>query len=211
MDMILKTIVVGQLMENTYIIAAGDTKECVIIDPGDEGDRILYEANGLGLTVKLIINTHGHSDHTGAVESIRDATGATYGIHRGDVHMLRSSVLKIHSGNHSIVGPDRLVEDGDILHVGGIELNVITTPGHTQGSVCYYIKNKGALFTGDTLLNGSIGRSDMPGGNSKQLMYSIMNRLMLLPVDTQVYPGHGPGSTIGHEKLTNPFVLRWRE
>ena len=211
MDVILKTIVVGQLMENTYVIGAGHTKECVIIDPGDEGDRILDEVKGLGFTVKLIVNTHGHSDHTGAVEFIKDSTGATYGIHQGDVHMLRSSILKIHSGNHSVLDPDRLLEDGDILHVGGIDLNVITTPGHTVGSVCYYIKDMGMLFTGDTLFNGSIGRSDMPGGNGRQLMYSIMNRLMTLPGDTKVYPGHGPDSSIGHEKLTNPFVLRWRE
>ena len=125
--------------------------------------------------------------------------------------MLRSSILKIHSGNHSVLDPDRLLEDGDILHVGGIDLNVITTPGHTVGSVCYYIKDMGMLFTGDTLFNGSIGRSDMPGGNGRQLMYSIMNRLMTLPGDTKVYPGHGPDSSIGHEKLTNPIVLRWRE
>lgn len=211
MNMILKTVVVGRLMENTYIVASEDTKECVIIDPGDEGARILYEVNGLGLKVKLILNTHGHSDHTGAVEFIRDATGAKYGIHQGDVHMLRSSVLKIHSGSDPVLGPDRLVEDGDILDLGGIDLNVITTPGHTQGSVCYYIKTMGVVFTGDTLFNGSIGRSDMSGGNSRQLMHGIMNRLMSLPVDTKVYPGHGPDSTIGHEKLTNPFVLRWSE
>lgn len=206
--MILESLVVGAIMENTYIVGSEETMECAIIDPGGESARVLEAVEGLGLTVKFILNTHGHSDHIGAVAGIKEATGASYGIHEMDAPMLRrdnASMAMAVPDYRTPPEPDLYVAGGDILEIGDIALRVIETPGHTPGGVCYYCE--GAVFTGDTLFQGSIGRFDMPGGNGRQLVQGIMARLMALPADTRVYPGHGADSTIAREKLTNPFLM----
>ena len=206
--MIVRPIVVGPLAENAYIVGSDETKECAIIDPGAEAARILEEVENLGLTVMYILNTHGHGDHIGAVAAIKEKTGATYAIHENDLSLLRrdsSYAAQMVPDFAPPPEPDMYVHDGDEIEVGDMKLRVIETPGHTQGGVCYY--TEGAVFTGDTLFQGSIGRYDMPGGNGRQLIQGIMSRLMVLPAETKVYPGHGPDSTITREKMTNPFLM----
>ena len=205
--MIVRPLVVGSIMENTYIVESEETKECAIIDPGAEADRILEEVERLGLTVRVILNTHGHGDHIGAVAAIKEATGATYAIHEGDAELLRQDrqwMTQMMPDVKPPPEPDWYVKSDDVIEVGEVKLKVIETPGHTPGGVCYY--GDGVVFTGDTLFQGSIGRSDMPGGDGRLLVYGILTRLMVLPADTKVYPGHGPDSTIAREKLTNPFL-----
>lgn len=207
--MIVKPLVIGAIMENTYILVSEETSECVIIDPGGEAERILEEVVSMGLTVKTILNTHGHGDHNGAVAAVKEATGATYAIHEKDLDLLNSGVQWLAQMMPDVrppPEPDWYVKNDDIIQVGDVKLRVIETPGHTPGGVCYY--GDGVLFTGDTLFQGSIGRFDMPGGDGPLLLQGILRRLMILPVDTKVYPGHGPESTIAREKLTNPFLIR---
>ena len=206
--MIVRPLVIGTIMENTYILGSEDSGDCVIIDPGGEPDRVLEEVETLGLKVGMILNTHGHGDHVGGVAGIKNATNATYGIHKSDAEMLKSDnswIATIMPGFQDPPEPDINVMHEQILEVGDIRIRVIETPGHTQGGVCYY--TEGLLFTGDTLFQGSIGRSDLPGGNGRLLIQNILSRLMTLPADTIVYPGHGPESTVGREKLPNPFLL----
>jgi hydroxyacylglutathione hydrolase len=206
--MIVRPIVVAPLAENAYIVGSEETKECAIIDPGAEPGRILEEVDRLGLMVRFILNTHGHGDHVGGVAVVKEATGATYAIHENDLHLLTRSdphASRVVSDFRVPPEPDMYVHDEDVIEVGEVRLRVIETPGHTQGGVCYY--TDGVVFTGDTLFEGSIGRSDMPSGNGRQLILGIMGRLMVLPTETKVYPGHGPNSTIAREKMTNPFLI----
>ena len=206
--MIIRPLVVGDsIMENTYIVGSEETKECVIIDPGAEADRILEEVQNLGLTVKYILNTHGHGDHIGAVADVKEATGATYGIHEADVELLRRDrqwMTLMIPGSKEPPDPDIFVKDGDVFNLGDVELTAIETPGHTKGGVCYY--GGGAVFTGDTLFQGSVGRFDTQEGDGRQLILGIFTKIMTLPADTKVYPGHGPDTSIAREKLTNPFL-----
>ena len=206
--MIIRPLVVGDsIMENTYIVGSEETKECVIIDPGAEADRILEEVQNLGLTVKYILNTHGHGDHIGAVADVKEATGATYGIHEADVELLRRDrqwMTLMIPGSKEPPDPDIFVKDGDVFNLGDVELTAIETPGHTKGGVCYY--GGGAVFTGDTLFQGSVGRFDTQEGDGRQLILGIFTKIMTLPADTKVYPGHGPDTSVAREKLTNPFL-----
>ena len=204
---IVPLVVGGAMQENTYIVGSEETKECVVIDPGAEADRIMEEVESLGLTVKYILNTHGHGDHIGGVAGVKEATGATYGIHEADVELLTrdSQWMKLMvRDSQEAPEPDVFVKDGDVFTVGDVELTAIETPGHTQGGVCYY--TEGMVFTGDTLFQGSVGRFDTPEGDGKQLVLGIFTKIMTLPADTKVYPGHGPDTTIAREKLTNPFL-----
>ncbi len=206
--MILRVIVVGPLQENTYIVGSEDAGECIVIDPGAQADRILAELDTLGLTARYIVNTHGHFDHTGAIAAVKEATGASYGIHQNDEYLLEESEGP---GQAMIPDfrqpprPDFNLRHGDTLGIGDVKLQVIDTAGHTPGSLCFY--TPGFLFTGDTLFQGSIGRYDFPKSDGRLLIDNIRTRLVVLPDDTQVFPGHGPQSTIGDEKRWNPFLV----
>jgi glyoxylase-like metal-dependent hydrolase (beta-lactamase superfamily II) len=187
-------------------------KACALIDPAFETDRILAEADGLGYQVTHIINTHGHSDHTAGNEAIKAATGARLLIHKLDASrlgkMAHRTFSRILGGKGSPV-PDVLLNDNDLIKIGnGIHLRVIHTPGHTPGSMCLY--TDGHIFTGDTLFVGAVGRTDLPGGSSKQSLTSIKEKIYTLPGSTIVWPGHDygpyPSSTIKQEKHTNPFT-----
>ena len=205
--LIVPLVVGGAMQENTYIVGSEETKECVIIDPGAEADLILEEVQNLGLTVKYILNTHGHGDHIGAVADLKEATGASYGIHEADVELLsrdRQWMTLMIPGSKEPPDPDIFVKDGDVFNLGDVELTAIETPGHTKGGVCYY--GGGAVFTGDTLFQGSVGRFDTPEGDGRQLVLGIFTKIMTLPADTKVYPGHGPDTSVAREKLTNPFL-----
>ena len=207
--MILKRLEVGPFASNCYIVGSEDSKEGIIIDPGDEAGRILKEVKDSDLDIKSIVLTHGHSDHTAALKEVKEAIGAQIAIHTDDVGTLKQKLLGIFmgAGFKSPPPPDRLLSDGDVISVSGLELKVIHTPGHSRGSIC--LLGDGILFSGDTLFNGGIGRSDLPGsgGNHQQLIKSIHSRLLVLDDDVKVCPGHGPDTTIGAERRGNPFLV----
>jgi len=205
--MIIKKLAVGPLMANCFIVACEKTKEAVVIDPGDETDRILWSLAELELTVKYIINTHGHFDHVGGNKEMKEATGADILINSLDAPMLSqlsAAAASFGLSTDNSPPPDKALEDGDIISFGSITLKVIHTPGHSPGGIALYAD--GNLFVGDTLFAGSIGRSDLPGGDFHTLISSIKNKLFILDDAVRVFPGHGPETTIGKEKLTNPFV-----
>ena len=205
--MIVRVVIVGPLQENTYIVGCEETKECVVIDPGAEAKKITDDIESQQFIVKYIVNTHGHFDHTSAIMAVKNATGALYGIHPEDKYLLNSAD---NTGRAIIADfqdppdPDFYLNDGDVLNIGSVTLRILSTGGHTPGSVCFY--TNGFVFTGDTLFKGSIGRYDFPGGDGHLLIQNIKTKLLTLPEDTYVLPGHGPQSTIGEEKLLNPFL-----
>lgn len=205
--MIIRTLEVGPIMANCYILGCEETKEAVVIDPGDEADRILMTLAQDNLKVKYIINTHGHFDHVGANKELRDVTKAKLMIHAEDEHML--SELTQHAAAFGLVADDSppadiTIADNDEIKFGNITLKVIHTPGHSRGGICLLTDK--VLIAGDTLFAGSIGRTDLPGGDYDTLISSIKTRLLILDEDTIVYTGHGPETTIGREKQINPFL-----
>jgi hydroxyacylglutathione hydrolase len=207
--MILMRLVVGPLQVNCFIVADEKTKEAVVIDPGDDAADILRIIRDKGLTVKYIVNTHGHFDHIGANKAVKEATGAELLIHEGDAQILASAPRQsVAFGMASVISPpaDRYVKHGDVVTAGEVSLKVLHTPGHTPGGIS--LLEQGMVFTGDALFAGSIGRTDFPGGNLLTLLGSIKTKLMTLPDDTKVFSGHGPASTIGDERRENPFLNR---
>lgn len=205
--MIVKTLSVGPIMANCYIIGCEETKNAAVIDPGDEADRILLALSEEKLKVQYILNTHGHFDHVGANKRLKDVTGAKLAIHPDDIVMLESVNMAAASFGMSVENspaPDLTIKDGDTITIGNISLNVIHTPGHSPGGVSFH--TNGIVFVGDTLFAGSIGRTDFPGGDFNTLIASIKNKLFVLGDDVQALTGHGPATTIGQEKRTNPFL-----
>jgi hydroxyacylglutathione hydrolase len=205
--MIIKKLAVGPIMANCFTVGCDQTLEAAVIDPGDEAQRILRVLAEAKLTVKQIINTHGHFDHVGANRRMQAATGAPILIHALDAPMLsqlsRSAAAWGMSAEDS-PPPDRTIDEGDTIRLGTITFQVIHTPGHTPGGVS--LLADGRLFVGDTLFAGSVGRTDFPGGDFNTLKSSIQKKLFALPDDVQVFTGHGPETTIGEEKRQNPFV-----
>ena len=204
--MIIKQLGVGPLMANCIIIGCEDTKKAAVIDPGDEVDRILMTIAEHQLTVTYILNTHGHFDHVGGNQRLKKVTSAPICIHTEDNVMLKhvaSSAASFGMSVENSPDADQLLNDGDMVRIGNIELKVIHTPGHSPGGAAFYVPD--VVFVGDTLFAGSIGRTDFPGGSYDQLIASVRNKLFVLPDNTTVYTGHGPTTTIGEEKRTNPF------
>jgi hydroxyacylglutathione hydrolase len=191
--MIVKRFIVGWLSTNCYVVGCEETKEAVVIDPGLENQReaeeILDFIKEKDLQIKYIINTHGHPDHITGNTIMKKATGAPVLIHESDA---------------SLVHADRKLRDGDVLHVGCLRLVVLHTPGHTKGGISLLTNQ--AVFTGDTLFSGAVGRSDFPGGSHKELIQSIRTKLLSLPNSFKVYPGHESPTTIGKERRSNPFL-----
>ena len=208
--MLIKQMTVGSMAVCCYIIKCEETGQGAIIDPGGNDEDVLAMAENMGVTVKYIINTHGHPDHVCGNGRIKEATGAQIIMHEDDAAFFaKPDVADYFSmlGLPASPPPDIPVKDGEIIAVGNVELQVIHTPGHTPGGICLY--NPPDLFTGDTLFVGAVGRTDFPGGDMNQFMRSIRERLLVLPEETVVWPGHGYGgsrSTIGEEKRSNPFL-----
>jgi len=209
--MIVKMFTVGTVLTNCYIVGCPRTKKALIIDPGfereDEAKKILGEIKKLDLRVEYIVNTHGHPDHTAGNGVIKRATGANILIHEYDATMLTDhakNLSRMFGLSADSPPPDKILHDGDIIQIGGVVLRVLHTPGHSRGGIS--LVGHDAVFTGDTLFAGSIGRYDFPDASYEELMHSIQTKLATLPDKMKVYPGHGPTSTIGEEKRYNPFL-----
>lgn len=207
--MTFDVIVVGPLGVNCSVLGCESTGQAVVVDPGGDAERILAVVQRRGLTVTTIINTHGHFDHVGANLRLKEATGAELLIHAADEPMLSrvttvAGMYGMHAENSP--APDRLLEDGQVIRFGNHTLQVIHTPGHTPGGCCLYLEAEQKLISGDTLFADGVGRTDLPGGSHEQLVTSIRTRLFTLPDQIEVWPGHGPATTIGHEKRHNPYL-----
>jgi hydroxyacylglutathione hydrolase len=206
--LIIATLPVGMIQTNCYLVGCEETREGVVIDPGGHPQRILAEVERHGLTIKYVLNTHAHFDHTDANKAIVEATGAPLALHPLERPLLQAS------GGAALFGlqadpsppPELELHDGDELEVGTLRFQVFHTPGHTPGHVCFYESAEGVLFDGDVLFYRGIGRTDLPGGSWQQLMGSIQRVLFALPDETVVYSGHGPATTIGDEKQHNPWL-----
>jgi glyoxylase-like metal-dependent hydrolase (beta-lactamase superfamily II) len=206
-ELIVHGIVVGVSQENCWVIGNRRTGEAICIDPGDSPQEILAMARDLGVRIKAIANSHAHVDHILGVRGVQAETGAKFYMHQGERPIAARAVETAQMFGQAAEPPpdaDFFPEDGDIVEVDGVQLRVIHTPGHTPGSVSYY--TEGCLFSGDTLFAGSIGRTDLPGGDYEQEMASIIDKLLVLPDETIVLPGHMMETKIGVEKEMNPFV-----
>jgi len=194
------------LSSNCYII--GDSGEGVIIDPGADSSEILKAVEEMGLKIKYIILTHAHLDHICSMDEVREKTGAKVMVHRDDAEALTNSKFNgsmLFGLNKTFKPADILLNDGDIVNIGQLKLEIIHTPGHTPGGIC--IKTENYVFTGDTLFRMSVGRTDLGNGDYDDLMNSLNQKLMKLDGETVVYPGHGTSSTIEYEKMNNPFII----
>lgn len=210
MALIIRDVLsVGLFQTNVYILEDDVSKEAIIIDPADEASRILKIINENGLRLKYILLTHAHIDHIGALSELKGSTGAEVLLHKEDVFLYES--MHLQSSLFGLSEPrvtdiDVLIENGMELGSGGLRFHVIHTPGHSPGSVCYYFSDK--LFSGDTLFKDGIGRADLWGGSHELLVESLRGILLNLDDAIEVYPGHGPSTTIGREKRENPFIIK---
>lgn len=200
--MIIRRMMAGIYAANCYILFDENSREAVVLDPGGDVDEICNAITEFNGKVKYIILTHGHFDHTTGVQELKDRTGAKVAISKEDNEMILKGIM--YYGPFPEKGGDILLTDGDALQFGDIKLKVLATPGHTPGGIC--LLTGGNVFTGDTLFAGSIGRSDLAGGNQTTLIKSIEDKLMILDDTVAVHPGHGSSSTIGRERRENPFI-----
>lgn len=207
--MIFRGFAVGPFGTNCFIVGSEKTKEGMVIDPGADAGAILRHIRDMGLKIRLIVITHAHIDHIEAVAEVKKATGAQLAIHReelGGANAKLGEMLGWVGGgpSHPLPPADRLLKEGDVVEIGELKFKVLETPGHSPGGIS--LVGEGVAFTGDTLFNYGIGRTDFPGSSHMRLMQSINEKLMALPDDTEVYPGHGPETTIGEERKRNPFL-----
>ncbi len=206
--MIFEALTVGFIATNCYIVGSDSTRKGMAIDPGAEAKTILKSIEKTGLSIELIVVTHSHFDHIGAVNSLKDATGARLAVGSGTEKQSPGAFVKLvaamSGGSARIPEPDLFLKDGDKIDIDDLHFEVLFTPGHSPDEISLY--GHGVLFSGDTLFNAGIGRTDFPGCSYKQLESSIKTKLYILPDNTIVYPGHGPATTIGDEKRGNPFI-----
>jgi hydroxyacylglutathione hydrolase len=209
--MIHEILPVGMLQCNCSIFGDETTRQAMVVDPGDEIDRILEILARHQLTVTSIVITHAHIDHIGGAQKLKLATGAPVYMNLADSELQRMMDVQatwVGVRTPEAVDIDVAVKDGDKLLVGATEVHVLHTPGHTQGSICLWMPSERKLVAGDTLFRDSIGRTDLPGGDSRQILQSIHDQLLPLPADTEVFPGHGDPTTIAREKRSNYFLQK---
>jgi hydroxyacylglutathione hydrolase len=207
--LVVRQAVVGPFAENTWLVADSATGEAAVLDPGGDDVRVRGMAQPGDLRIASVLATHGHVDHIAGAEELVRALGVPFRIHAGDdpfVRALPSQAAGLGFGAVRSPTVTSHLADGDTLRVGGHEARVIHTPGHSPGSVCLWFPQDRVLFTGDTLFRGSVGRTDLPGGDAESLLRSIRERLFPLGDDVRFFPGHGPGGTIGDERRMNPYV-----
>lgn len=208
----IEMLPVGMFQSNCYIVSCSETGEGVVIDAGDEGERILSAVDRLHVRVKAILQTHAHLDHVGALDEVAPALGAPVCMHRDEIPVYESverQAAMFGLGAPKRVTVDRMLENGDEIHVGKLTAEVIHAPGHSPGSVCFYFRRATPprIVVGDVLFKGSIGRTDLPGGNYGTIMETLINVFLPLPDETIVYSGHGPETTMEEEKRFNPFLV----
>ena len=200
----IHTLPLGSYQTNCYILWAEGSKTCVVIDPGYEADRVLSTVKALDLTIEAVLLTHGHFDHVGAVEELVSATGCALWMHEGDYSQFPNPTNAYFYPLTKCDLPQvQFCEEGERITAGGLNFTVMSTPGHTFGSVCYRCKD--ALFCGDTLFAGSCGRIDLPGGDRAAMLLTL-ERLADLKEDLRIFPGHGPASTLAREQESNPYL-----
>lgn len=208
-NVILQSLELGPFVENCYVIGDEKSREAAVIDPGDEPDTILLTLGKESLTAKIILLTHAHLDHVGGLKALKESTRADVMMHKADAFLLKTAPMQaLAFGVRPFLSPspDRFIAEGDTLRVGSLRLEVIHTPGHTPGGVCYCLREEKKVFVGDTLFAGSVGRTDLPGGDYEALVRSIREKLLPLGDDVEVLCGHGPPTTIGQERRCNPFL-----
>jgi glyoxylase-like metal-dependent hydrolase (beta-lactamase superfamily II) len=205
LTMIIKKLVVGPIASNCYIVGSESTKEAMVIDPGADAYDIMAAAEKAKLTIKLIVLTHRHPDHVGAAAQVKQMTGADMAAHAECARYLPQSPSYIYEPPYEgAPKPERILSEGDSIDIGGLHFTVLHTPGHTPCGISIY--GEGHVFTGDTLFNYGIGRYDLIDGDYEKLMHGIKTKLLTLPPETIVHPGHGPDSTIATEIRANPFL-----
>jgi hydroxyacylglutathione hydrolase len=207
--MIHEIIPVGALQCNCSILGDETSREAIVVDPGDDIPRIMALLAKHSLTVKQIIITHAHIDHIAGAHRLKRLTGAPVLYNQNDlplVKMMDVQATWLNIPTPTVENPDDTLDDGKLIAIAGLSGSILHTPGHTEGSVCLYLPTQTLLLAGDTLFAGSVGRTDLPGGNMRKLLTSIHDRLLSLPDEVTVIPGHGPRTTIGSERASNPFL-----
>ena len=201
--------ILGMVGTNCYLLCNMDIKECVLIDPADSQDEISRMIDESGCSLKGILLTHGHFDHIMAADAVRDKYGIKVYASCDEKNTLEQPHINLGEAYGLKLSVKAYVwhKDGEILKLAGFDIEALHTPGHTEGGSCYYIREIGVLFSGDTLFCGSVGRTDFPGGSMSEIVRSIKEKVMVLPDDTKVYPGHGEGTSVGYERENNPFLV----
>ena len=208
-DLKVKRRVLGACQTNCYYVYREGADEIVIIDPGDNGDVVFADAKSLGFEkIAGILLTHGHGDHTGGVLELKQLSGAKVYAYEDEAEILKDPEKNVSQWFGTGYGfeADVYLRDKQTLTMAGVEFEVLHTPGHTKGGCCFYVRSEGVLFSGDTLFANSVGRTDFPGSSTSALIRSIQEKLMTLPDETRVYPGHMGETAIGHERVNNPFL-----
>lgn len=204
----LQKCVLGQVFTNCYFLKNKENGELLIVDPADYPEKIIRKVREMEAKPAGILLTHGHYDHILAVEDIKAQYDVPVYACQKEADLLREPSLNLsgYQGKGTSIKPDRLLSDLEVFEAAGFSIQMIHTPGHTPGSCCYYLKDEGVLFSGDTLFYGSVGRTDLPGGSTGEIVRSLHKLVDSLPEETEVYPGHDVSTTIGYEKRYNPFV-----
>lgn len=201
-------IVMGMCQTNCYFVYPEGKSEVILFDPADKGDYIYHSLKDKGFTVAAILLTHGHFDHIWGLEELKELSGAKVYAYEEEKEVCENASVNVSkgAGRPCEITADEYVKDGATISVAGMNCQLIATPGHTKGSCCYYFEEEGILISGDTLFQESVGRTDLPTGSMSALVRSVKEKLMVLPADVKVYPGHGESTTIGYEKEYNPFL-----
>jgi len=206
--MIYRVLEIMPFGTNCYLVASEHTRDGMVVDPAGDASTILSNIGELDLKIGLIVATHTHLDHIGAIGRLVESTGASFGVHTAEAEIMQrydfSQFTAFDPTFKRPPPPNKLLKDGDFIVVGDLKFQVLHTPGHSSGGIC--LLGYGVVFSGDTLFNTGIGRTDGPGGDYNLLISSIRNKLLILPDQTLVLPGHGPKTTIGRERRSNPFL-----